>query len=284
MGGAKVDMLKVPGASLHYEVCGSGPVLLMIPGGPTDAGVFTAVTGLLADRYTVVAYDPRGNSRSVLTGPPEDVPVEVHADDAQRLIAAVDTEPAYVLGSSGGAVIGLDLVVRHPERVNAFVAHEPPVTELLPDSARWRELLDEVQETHRTDGAVAAMQRFSDAVEEGGPTWSDAQSQGEPTPEQAEMMGRMMGNFEFFLAHVMRALGSYVPDVHTLKTSSTRVVVGGGEESGQQGAYRAAVALAERLGQELVQFPGAHGGFATHSEVFAERLHNVLRGHATART
>jgi pimeloyl-ACP methyl ester carboxylesterase len=277
-GEPKVDTLKVPGASLYYEVRGSGPVLLMIPGGPTDAGVFSVLAGLLADEYTVVTYDPRGNSRSVLDGPPEAVPVEVHADDAQRLIKTVGTEPVYVLGSSGGAVIGLDLVVRHPERVNTLVAHEPPVMELLPDSARWRELVDEVYETYRTDGAFVAMEKFGDAVDEGGPKWSDAQPQDEPTPKQAEMMGRMMGNFEFFLAHVMRTISSYVPDVDAFKASSTRIVVGGGEESGQQGAYRAAVALAERLGQEVVYFPGAHGGFTTHSEVFAERLHRVLRG------
>jgi pimeloyl-ACP methyl ester carboxylesterase len=279
-----VATLKVPGATLYYEVRGSGPVLLMIPGGPTDAGVFTDLADLLADRYTVVAYDPRGNSRSVLNGPPEDVSVEVHADDARRLIAAVGTEPAYVLGSSGGAVIGLDLVVRHPELVHTFVAHEPPVQELLPDRVHWREVLQGVDETYRTDGAFAAMQKFADAVEEGGPTWSDAQPQEEPTPQQAEMLGRTVGNFEFFVAHVMRALGSYVPDLDTLKVSSTRLVVGGGEESGQQGAYRAAVVLAERLGQQVVHFPGAHGGHRTHPKVFAERLHNVLGGSVATAT
>ena len=35
--------LKVPGASLYYETRGSGPVLLIIPGGPQDAGVFADV-------------------------------------------------------------------------------------------------------------------------------------------------------------------------------------------------------------------------------------------------
>jgi hypothetical protein len=46
--------LKVPGASLYYEVTGSGPLLLMIPGAPADAGVFAALAAQLADRYTVV--------------------------------------------------------------------------------------------------------------------------------------------------------------------------------------------------------------------------------------
>jgi len=74
----KSEILKVPGARLYYEVQGSGPVLLMIPGGPTDAGVFAGLAGFLADRYTVVPYDPRGNSRSVLDGPPEDQRMDVH--------------------------------------------------------------------------------------------------------------------------------------------------------------------------------------------------------------
>ena len=32
----KIETLKVPGASLYYEVRGSGPALLMMPGGPAD--------------------------------------------------------------------------------------------------------------------------------------------------------------------------------------------------------------------------------------------------------
>lgn len=40
----RTETLKVPGASLYYEVRGSGPVLLMMPGGPADAGAFREVT------------------------------------------------------------------------------------------------------------------------------------------------------------------------------------------------------------------------------------------------
>src|ERR1700687_1311135 len=60
--GSKSEILKLPGTRLYYEVRGSGPVLLMIPGGPADAGVFAGIASILADRYTGVAYDPRGNS------------------------------------------------------------------------------------------------------------------------------------------------------------------------------------------------------------------------------
>jgi pimeloyl-ACP methyl ester carboxylesterase len=128
-------ILKVPGARLYYEVQGSGSVLLMFPGGPTDAGIFAGLAGFLANRFTVASYDPRGNSRSNLDGPPENQQMDVHGDDAAQLLAALCDEPAFVLGSSGGAQIGLNLAARYPQRVHTLVVHEPPCVQLLPDAA-----------------------------------------------------------------------------------------------------------------------------------------------------
>jgi pimeloyl-ACP methyl ester carboxylesterase len=104
------DTLKVPGATLYYEACGTGPVLLLIPGGPADAGGFAPIRDVLCDRYKVVSYDPRGLSRSPLDGGPEDTPVQTFADDAHQLLAALATEAAFVLGDSSGGLVGLDLV------------------------------------------------------------------------------------------------------------------------------------------------------------------------------
>ncbi len=269
--------LKVPGATLYYEVRGSGPVLLAIPGGPTEAGVFTAFAEQLADRYTVVTYDPRGHSRSTVDKRDEDVSVDRHADDAAALIDAVTSEPAYVLGSSGGATIGLELVVRHGEKVKAFVGHEPPVMELLPDADRWRTIFKDLQETYRSEGVFAAFGKFGAAVEEGGPSYSEQQAPSDPTPEMVQMMERMAGNGEFFFEHEIMPIGSYVPDIEALKTSPTRIYIGVGKESGEQGAYRAGVALAEKLGIEPTYYEGAHGG-AGAEEAFGERTHETLQG------
>ena len=82
----KSSTLKMPSASIYYEAQGSGPLLLIIPGGPQDAGVFTDITRLMADRYTVVAFDPRGNSRSPFEGEATELKVEQQADDAAALI------------------------------------------------------------------------------------------------------------------------------------------------------------------------------------------------------
>ena len=53
----KTATLNVPGASIYYEVRGAGPALLMMPGGPADAGAFRNIAGPLAAHYTVVTYD-----------------------------------------------------------------------------------------------------------------------------------------------------------------------------------------------------------------------------------
>jgi pimeloyl-ACP methyl ester carboxylesterase len=269
--------LRVPGATLYHEVRGSGPVLLCITGGPTDAGIFTDLAGRLADRYTVVSYDQRGHSRSPLDGEAEDIPVSLHADDAAAILAAVGSGPAYVYGNSGGGTIGLDLVARNPELVRTLVAHEAPLMELLPDAARWRSTFSDISETYRTAGVFPAMGMFGASVEEGGPKYSEEMQNTEPTPEGQEMMARMTGNFELFIAQEIRQNATYVPDVDALRNAPTRIVSAAGETSEEQAARRAAIALAERLGIAVSYLPGAHGGWGSDPQEFAERLHELLQ-------
>jgi pimeloyl-ACP methyl ester carboxylesterase len=267
--------LKVPGANLYYEVRGTGPVLLLIAGGPADASVFAGVADVLAGRYTVVTYDPRGNSRSRLDGPPEDWQADVHGDDAARLIEAMDSGAAYVFGNSGGALVGLNLAARHPKRVRMLVAHEPPATELLPDAAAQRTRTQEVYDIYRTQGVGPAMQKFMTmAGLKGGPPPQAAGSK--PSPEMMESMARMGRNAELFLAHGIRQISAVVPDITTLRKGPPHIVVAGGDESDSQLAYRTAVALADRLGTTIVQFPGDHGGFMMQPAAFAAKLQEVF--------
>jgi pimeloyl-ACP methyl ester carboxylesterase len=269
--------VKVPGATLYVEVRGSGPLLLCITGGPTDAGMFSELGGWLSDRYTVVSYDQRGHSRSPLGGEPEDIPVSLHADDAAAILAEFGDEPVYMYGNSGGATIGLDLVARRPGLVRTLVAHEPPLFELLPDVDHWRAGFAEIAETYRTQGVFPAMARFGALVEEGGPKYSEQQPATPSTPESQAMMERMAGNFELFIAHELPQIGSYQPNLEALRSSSTRVVSAAGENSGEQGACRAAIALADRLGIPVTYLPGGHGGWGADRQHFADALHHVLQ-------
>jgi pimeloyl-ACP methyl ester carboxylesterase len=273
----ELTTVEVPGAELYTEIRGSGPVLLLITGGPTDAGMFEDLAGRLADRYTVVSYDQRGHSRSTIEGEPDDILAE-HADDAAAILRATTDEPAYVYGNSGGGTIGLELVARHPELVRTLVAHEPPLFELLPDAPEWRSKVGQISELYAAQGAFPAMGLFGAVVEEGGPKYSEEMARREPTPESQEMGARMMGNFDLFLAHELPRIGGYVPDVDALRAAPTRIVSAAGETSEEQAARRAAIALAEQLGSDVTFLPGAHGGWGSDPQEFADRLDEALRG------
>jgi len=182
----RTETLQMPGAPLYYEVRGSGPVLLMIPGGPMDADGFKGIADRLADTYTVVTYDCRGNSRSPMQGSWDDLTVGLFADDAHRLLDAVSPDQADVLGSSGGATYALDLVARYPGRVGTLVAHEPPVSELLPDAARYHALNEQVGKTYRSEGTFAALQMFTEGIgfDNGGPPAQSDQRRAD-TPQRS---------------------------------------------------------------------------------------------------
>lgn len=272
---SKTGALKVPGASIYYETKGSGPLVLLIPGGPTDAGIFAELSAHLADRYTVVAYDPRGNSRSTLDGQPEDQNLDTHGDDAAQLIKTLGNGPAFILGSSGGAQIGLNLAARHPGLVHTLVAHEPPCLMLLPDPSEALAGNRAIHDTYRRDGVEAAMQKFMAmaGLDEDG---AEEAPQSPPPPEALETFGRINGNVGHFLAHGLMPLSQYQPDVDALRAGSPRIVIGVGEETAGQIAHRTGVALAEKLGTEPLHFPGDHSGYRQHAENFAKILHQTF--------
>jgi pimeloyl-ACP methyl ester carboxylesterase len=263
--------LPVPGARLYYEVRGSGPVLAIV-GSPMAAGEFAPLADALASMYTVITYDPRGISASTVDDRGQDSTPELRADDVVAILDALGAESADVFGSSGGAVTGLAILARHPDRLRTLVAHEPPLLELLPDAAEQRAKTDDVVATFHTQGLGAAWMKFMrnagfDIGGEGAPSGPP----GEPSPQH-------LANSARFFDHELRPTARYLPDVAAIKASRVRVVVGVGVDSAHLVTYRTSTALAELLGIPAVEFPGDHGGFLTDPEKFAQRLTDVLAG------
>ena len=124
------------------------------------AADFAPLAHALAGDHTVVTYDPRGLSHSTIDDPRQDATPELRADDVAALIDALGADRADVFGSSGGAVTGLALVTRHPEKVGTLVAHEPPLMELLPDPERQRAATEDIIETFHREGPPAAWMKF----------------------------------------------------------------------------------------------------------------------------
>jgi pimeloyl-ACP methyl ester carboxylesterase len=294
-----IDTLDVPGATLYYEVRGAGPVLLLICGGVYDAEGYRPLAEQLADRYTVITYDRRGNSRSPLSGEPGPQRIEEHADDARLLLETVVPGQAVdVFGNSSGAIIALDLAARYPELVRAVVAHEPPMFDLLPDHERWRELTDRVDATFEAEGPWAALGLFNSAFEPAGEEEAVASEDGpapgpeaEPAPgPQAEpalgpegepalgpeaepdaaTAARLQANLPFFIGYEVPHFAKYRAELG--KLGGLRVLPAVGAAGTDEPWVRAGHALAERLGTKALVFPGDHGGFGTEAAAFAVRL------------
>ena len=270
--------LKMPGATIYYEVRGTGPVLLVIPGGPQDAGVFAELAGHLSGEYTVVTFDPRGNSRSTIDGMPEDLDVGVLGDDAAAIIAKVGGGPAYVFGTSGGGQIGLSLASRHPDVTRTLVAHEPPTMMMLDDPAPEVAFVNMLHDTYRKQGVDAAMAAFF-AVAGFGNEEGAGETYPEPdlTAEAAETFQRVGGNFEYWLAHGIVPLSTYEPDVAALRDGQPPIVVAIGEDSVGLPIDTMSRALALKLGVEPTAFPGDHTGFETRPAAFAEALDRAFK-------
>ncbi|MCK2216675.1 alpha/beta hydrolase [Actinomadura sp. ATCC 31491] len=261
--------LPVPGAELYYEVRGTGPVLLTILGGGTDAAMAGPLAAALAARYTVVTYDRRGFTRSPLTGPPAAQRLADHADDALRLIDACDLGPANVFATHSGALIGLDLLARHPGRVRRLVAHEPPAFELLPDAARWRRLAEEAAERCRREGVAAAARVLGEQTGVSPPP--------EPDPGLPEwvraMLTRMAVNMETSLLYEQVPFVRHVPDLAALRAAPP-VLACGADTSGLMRACT--LALAGLLDVPVVELPGDHAGYLRDPAGFGAALRGLL--------
>ncbi|GGS23297.1 hydrolase [Streptomyces aureoverticillatus] len=269
--------LRVNGATLHYELRGQGPLLLLMPGGTGGAASFDGIVDYLAADYTVATYDPRGMSRSTLDDSEAAQSVAEHADDALRILELLSPdEPARVFGSSSGAIAALHLLTAHPERVERLVSHEPPVVEVLPDAAEHRALIARVQATFHTEGLMPAMAVFAAGLKKDGEP-SEPKPEIKLPPQAAARVERTMTNLPYFVGRIVPSFMSYAPDIHRLEALSDRLVLACGQDSRGELPYRPAAFLAEHLGMELRLFPGGHTGLSTHPAEFGESLRKVFR-------
>ena len=122
----------VPGGEIYYRSEGSGPPLVLIGGGPSNADTLVALAGELAPSRTVITYDRRGYSRSRIDDPSQPATMSLHANDVRDVIDDLGAGPASVFATSVGALIGLELAAADPAAVARVVVHEPPLGPLVP--------------------------------------------------------------------------------------------------------------------------------------------------------
>ncbi len=107
-------------AGLYYEEHGSGPPLILSSGLGGSASYWAPNLPALAEHFRVIAYDHRGTGRSDRTLP-DVVTVDDFADDILALMDALAIPKAHIVGHAAGAVAGLALAMKDPERLDRLV-------------------------------------------------------------------------------------------------------------------------------------------------------------------
>ncbi|MFJ7070588.1 alpha/beta fold hydrolase [Streptomyces sp. NPDC101115] len=271
--------VSVAGAELHYQVQGTGPVLLVSQSGEGDADRTVDLVPLLADAYAVVTYDRRGLSRSRLDEPGRGATLAEHADDVAHLLAAVTDEPALMLGCSFGAVVGLHTALRHPGRIRTLIAHEPVAPFLLQAEERRRHEreLTGIQDLYRREGLRAALPEIARVLGID-PSGKDAEPGLTPQPFD----DRRVANFDRFIRHDVSALLDDTLEparLAGLAAAGTVVVPAAGLTTPPTVFdLRCAEALAESTGNALRRLPGGHNGNTSHPRAYAARLRGILAG------
>ena len=258
------------------------PPLLMI-GQPMDAGGFAALASHFPDR-TVVTYDPRGLGRSARKDGRVDQAPAIQAQDVHAVIEALGVGPVEMFASSGGAVTALALVAAYPNDVTTLVAHEPPMTPVLPDAKAADRAMAGFRDVYQAKGSGAGMAAFIAMTSWQGEFTDDYFAQPTPDPAQFGMPAEDDGSRDDpLLSDRASAVTSYHPDIDALAAAPTRIVVAVGEETGNTFTGRTSVATAALLGQQATVFPSHHGGFvggdsgyAGQPEAFARKLREVL--------
>lgn len=118
----------VNGIRMYYAVYGAshGNPILLIHGGLGHADIWTnQVKDLMKDHMVIVA-DSRGHGRSTRNEQPYSY--DLMASDYVALLDYLKVSKVALVGWSDGGIIGLDIAMKHPERLTKLFAQAANVT------------------------------------------------------------------------------------------------------------------------------------------------------------
>lgn len=106
------------GATIHYEVSGSGPAIVLGHSLLCDTGMWRGVAPRLADRWKVINVEARGHHRSTAPAP---FTLEDLASDWRAILDQERVDRAFLVGLSMGGMTAMRLALRAPGRVAGMV-------------------------------------------------------------------------------------------------------------------------------------------------------------------
>ena len=116
----------VNGIEIYYAEYGAGQPVILLHGGLANSDYWGNLIPALAPHYRVIVMDSRGHGRSTRDAQPYGY--DLMASDVVGLMDYLKIQKADVVGWSDGAIIGLDLAMNHPDRLDRLFAFAANVT------------------------------------------------------------------------------------------------------------------------------------------------------------
>lgn len=110
----------INGISVHYAVWGDGSPLILLHGGLGNMEYFGGQIAELAKQYRVIAMDSRGHGQSTRNADPYSY--GLMAKDVIGLMDHLKIDKASIVGWSDGGIIGLDIAMNYPDRLDRLFA------------------------------------------------------------------------------------------------------------------------------------------------------------------
>ena len=115
--------ITVNGITLNVFVEGDGPSVLLLHGFPDSAYLWrNQMPALVGAGYRVIAPDLRGFGDSDAPQGKGHYSIETIINDLLELLTFLDIDRVFLVGHDWGAIIGWAFSIRHPERVDRYVA------------------------------------------------------------------------------------------------------------------------------------------------------------------
>jgi pimeloyl-ACP methyl ester carboxylesterase len=108
------------GIKIHYAIYGQGSPVIFLHGGLANTDYWGNQVPAVAAHHTVILMDSRGHGRSTRDARPYGY--DLMADDVVALMDVLKIPKADIVGWSDGGILGIDLALRHKDRVGKVFA------------------------------------------------------------------------------------------------------------------------------------------------------------------
>ena len=116
----------VNGIQMYYATYGKGDPILLIHGGLGHADIWANQVAEMSKTNLVIVADSRGHGRS--TRNEQDYGYDLMASDYLALLDYLKVPKVNLVGWSDGGIIGIDIALNHPARLNKLFAQAANVT------------------------------------------------------------------------------------------------------------------------------------------------------------